>query len=48
MKRSYERPILTKQRPLAAITAQVGGGPWHPISPWWPGGGAGEPPGNDS
>ena len=38
MKRSYERPILTKQRPLAAITAQQSPPPSPPpyyISPYF-------------
>jgi len=34
MKRSYERPILTKQRPLAAITAQQSPPPYY-ISPYF-------------
>jgi len=37
MKRSYEKPVLTKQRPLVDVTAQ----PYHYISPVY-----GAPPDN--
>ena len=43
MKRSYERPVLSKQKPLADVTAQ----PYYYISPIYgaPPGGGTEPPG---
>lgn len=45
MKRSYERPVLSKQKPLADVTAQ----PYYYISPIYgaPPGGGTEPPGED-